>query len=343
MADLNPLEMNGLSHAYDDFPVFQDIDLRVGSGEFVALLGPSGCGKTTLLRAVAGLVTPHAGSILIDGVTVTEAGSVKIPAERRGVGLVFQEYALFPHMDVAKNVAYGLQSPQPTRVSGLLELVGMSEFSDRRPSQLSGGQQQRVALARALAPRPALLLFDEPFANVDAALRETLGHMLKRVVRDEGASVLMVTHDQESALSLADRVIVMEPDAEGGHIVQDASPFQIYQQPVSEAVAQLTGPCAFLDGLATGETATTVLGEAVLMRPAEGRVRLVVRPEQLSFTPEPNGPAQVQDLQFSGGSHRIRCSVPSGTWDTLLPATSAPPPIGTIGRIEFNGPLWPLS
>jgi iron(III) transport system ATP-binding protein len=342
MPDSNPLEMNGLGHAYGDTPVLQDIDLKVGSGEFVALLGPSGCGKTTLLRAVAGLVTPTEGSISIDGVLVTTSGSARIPAEHRGVGLVFQEYALFPHMDVATNVAYGLQSPQPARVSGLLELVGMSEFSDRRPAQLSGGQQQRVALARALAPRPALLLVDEPFANVDAALRETLGRMLKRVVRDEGASVLMVTHDQGSALSLADRVIVMEPGDGGGHIVQDASPFHIYQQPVSEAVARLTGQCAFLDGLATGERATTVIGEAALMKSAEGKVRLVVRPEQLSFTPDPDGQAEVQDLQFSDGTHRIRCSGPTGTWDALMKDTGPPPVVGTTGHIEFNGALWPL-
>ncbi len=342
MTDLNPLEVTGLSHAYGECPVLQDINMRVGSGEFVALLGPSGCGKTTLLRAVAGLVTPHEGTILIDGVAVTKAGSVRVVAERRGVGLVFQEYALFPHMDVATNVAYGLQRPWPARVSGLLELVGMSEFSGRRPSQLYGGQQQRVALARALAPRPALLLFDEPFANVDAALRETLGRMLKRVVRDEGASVLMVTHDQEAALSLADRVVVMEPGSAGGRIVQDASPFHIYQQPVSEAVARLTGQCTFLDGLATGEVATTVLGEVSLMRATEGKVRLVVRPEQLSFTPDPNGQAEVQDLQFSGGTHRIRCTAPTGTWDTLMPGTSPPPPVGTTGHIAFNGPAWPL-
>jgi iron(III) transport system ATP-binding protein len=187
-----------------------------------------------------------------------------------------------------------------------------------------------------------LLLLDEPFANVDAALRETLGRMLKRVVRDEGASVLMVTHDQGSALSWADRVIVMEPGNAGGRIVQDASPFHIYQQPVSEAVARLTGQCAFLDGLATGDKATTVLGEAGLMKSAEGKVRLLVRPEHLSFTPEPDGHAEVQDLQFSGGTHRIRCSGPAGTWDTLMVGTGPPPVVGTTGHIEFNGPLWPL-
>jgi iron(III) transport system ATP-binding protein len=340
MADHAPLVLSGLAHSFGSTPVLDGVSLQVGAGEFVALLGASGCGKTTVLRAVAGLVTPSAGSIVIDGNTVVSRGVEQVPCEQRGVGLVFQEYALFPHMTVAENVAYGLETRDAARVNGLLEVVGMSALAQRMPAQLSGGQQQRVALARALAPRPALLLLDEPFANVDAALRDSLGRMLRRVVRDEGASVLMVTHDQQTALGLADRVVVLESHGDGSQITQDGSPATVYRQPASAGVAQMTGPCMMIEGAGHGDTATTALGEVPLTQSMTGPIKLALRPEQLRFVSDPEGCFMVSDVQFSGAHHQLRCTGNAGDWLVLGLGETDVPAVGTAGRIHVVSPVW---
>ena len=342
MADLAPLILSKLSHTFDGTPILNGVNLRVEAGEFVALLGPSGCGKTTLLRAIAGLVTPRLGSISIDGNCVVEDGAERLPCEQRGVGLVFQEYALFPNLTVAENVGYGLSTGDTARVNGLLELVGMTELAHRKPAQLSGGQQQRVALARALAPRPALLLLDEPFANVDAALRDSLGRMLRRVVRDEGASVLMVTHDQRSALGLADRVVVLGAEPTGGEIIQDDLPARVYRCPASKGVAQLTGPCMLIEGVATGEKASTALGMIPLIDNHTGEVVVTLRPEQLRFTPAEAGTCTVEDAQFAGSVHHLRCSSPAGLLEVVVPSGEDTPSIGTVGQIEILEDAWAL-
>jgi len=342
-ANVAPLQISAVSHSYGETPVLHAVDLQVNPGEFVVLLGPSGCGKTTLLRAVAGLVTPTEGAIEIDGRVASESGEDRIPTEHRGVGLVFQEYALFPHMNVAQNVGYGLQTPSPARVNGLLELVGLVDFAERLPASLSGGQQQRVALARALAPRPSLLLLDEPFANVDAALRDALGALLRRVAKEQGASVLMVTHDQEAALSMADRVVVLEPTVQGGVVIQDAPPITVYREPASETVAQLTGPCTLIDALANGEKASSPFGELTLTEAKKGPVRAMLRPEQMQFVPDPKGNVKVVGHQFVAGNHRLQCVGPSGPTQVLQSSATPPPPEGTAGRIEVAGPAWSLT
>jgi len=337
-----PLALSGLSHRYGDTPVLHGVNLSVKSGEFVVLLGPSGCGKTTLLRSVAGLVNPEGGTIHIDGRLTNENGAERIATEHRGVGLVFQEYALFPHMSVAENVGYGLQPSSSARVHGLLELVGLGELADRYPASLSGGQQQRVALARALAPRPSLLLLDEPFANVDAALRDSLGGLLRKVAKEQGASVLMVTHDQEAALSMADRVVVLEPTTQGGVVVQDAAPMTVYQKPQTKTVATLTGPCTFVDVLGQGETADSPFGPLTLMEPYQGPATTVLRPEQLRFIGDPEGDVVLEHHQFAAGTHRLHCHGKSGATHVQHSSAQGVPELGAKGRIEVTGSVWTL-
>jgi len=246
-------------------------------------------------------------------------------------------------MTVAQNVGYGLPSPDSARVNGLLTLVGMADLGLRMPAQLSGGQQQRVALARALAPRPALLLLDEPFANVDAALKDTMGRLLRRVVQDEGATVLMVTHDQQSALSLADRVVIFGPQSSGSTIVQDASPTMVYHQPETAAVALMTGACALIDGDAQGAHAQTLLGQVPLVRPQNGSIRLVLRPEQLHFIENESGLCTVNDVQFSGAVQVLRCGSEAGPIDVLLASSIPAPAVGTRGNITVSAPAWALA
>jgi iron(III) transport system ATP-binding protein len=341
-ANVAPLELRGVSHQYGDTAVLDGVDLRVAPGEFVALLGPSGCGKTTLLRAVAGLVTPASGTITLDGRVSTDAGEIRIPTENRGVGLVFQEYALFPHMTVTENVGYGLKESSSARVNGLLELVGLAPLAHRLPASLSGGQQQRVALARALAPRPSLLLLDEPFANVDAALRDTLGQLLRRVAKEQGASVLMVTHDQEAALSMADRVVVLEPTDQGGVVIQDDVPITVYQQPQTENVARLTGPCTLIDVLGSGDTASSPFGTLELLRSQHGPAQAMLRPEQLRFVPDAEGDVILQSHQFAAGTYRLHGVGPSGPVHIQHTSTQGTPQDGATGRVEVAGPVWTL-
>lgn len=340
MPKSHPLVIDGLGHHYGANRALDGVDLTVCGGEFVSLLGPSGCGKTTLLRSVAGLITPSDGSISIDGRVVNAAGNVVVDASERGVGLVFQEYALFPYMTVAQNIGYGLRVPNPERVAGLLEVTGIAGLSDRRPSELSGGQQQRVALARALAPRPALLLLDEPFANVDAGLRASLGRMLKRLVNDEGVSVLMVTHDQDAALAMSDRVVVLGVGPRGGRITQDASPLDIYERPVSPEVAKLGGAALLLSAQASDKKATSVLGPLDLIAPRQGAVTVVIRPEQAHFAADESGDAVVQSIQFHRTHHRIRCSSPAGDVDVVVTNSEPLPAIGDQGSVTVRGPVW---
>ena len=340
MPESHPLVIDGLGHTYGKNRALEAIDLTVSGGEFVSLLGPSGCGKTTLLRSVAGLVSPSEGSISIDGRSVNASGAVIVDASERGVGLVFQEYALFPYMTVAQNIGYGLPDSNPERVDGLMAVTGIADLADRRPSELSGGQQQRVALARALAPRPALLLLDEPFANVDAGLRADLGRMLKRLVRDEGVSVLMVTHDQEAALAMSDRVVVLGVGPRGGRITQDAPPVDIYERPASPEVARLGGAAILLMAQASGHTATSALGALSLIEPRQGDVTVVVRPEQAHFSAEEGGDAVVESLQFHRTHHRIRCSAGVGEVDVVVTNDESLPAIGDQGFVTVRGPVW---
>jgi spermidine/putrescine transport system ATP-binding protein len=234
---------------YNGKTVLPGLDLSVAEGEFLTLLGPSGCGKTTALRLIAGFETPDSGAVLLDGQCVNA-----IPPERRHVNTVFQSYALFPHMTIADNVAFGLKMKKTPRaeigdrVKEVLERVQLTDFGDRKPDQLSGGQQQRVALARALINRPRVLLLDEPLSALDYRLRKAMQRELKALQRQFGLTFIFVTHDQEEALSMSDRVVVMR----SGMIQQIGAPREIYENPVNRFVAQFVGESNILDGVVTG-------------------------------------------------------------------------------------------
>jgi iron(III) transport system ATP-binding protein len=281
------LRVHGLEKRYGNFEVLRGIDLDAERGEFLALLGPSGCGKTTTLRVIAGFERPHTGSIEIGGDRVCDtasAGGRWVPPEGRRVGMVFQDYALFPHLSVARNVAFGLPrnaSNREDRVASALTTVGLAGLGERTPDQLSGGQQQRVALARALAPEPEVILLDEPFSNLDADLRASVREDVRQILRGAGMTAVLVTHDQEEALSIADRVAVMLD----GKIVQIGSPEQLYHRPASRRIADFVGDVQFLPGQASGRRANTVLGDIPLHGTFEGPVDVMLRPEMLRLTP----------------------------------------------------------
>ncbi len=346
-----PLDICNLTHRFAkaDDDVLYNINLALEPGEFVAILGPSGCGKSTLLRAIAGLVTPDYGCIRIGGEIVVASGREKRPAEARQIGMVFQDYALFPHMTVHENIAFGLTHQQTkmnkaekeTRVLQLLELIEMQNFADRMPSELSGGQQQRVALARALAPKPQLLLLDEPFANVDTNLRQCLGEQLQMLVKQEGVSVLMVTHDRQEAFALADKVAILDNCMGSAKIVQCDTPENVYQQPANQCAAELSGPALLLDADAKGLKAETLLGEITLLNPSKGKSKIVIRPEMAKFSKNTLGNAKVIARSYQGKNYRILCETEFGK--VLAESNDATPPaLGTVGLLNIDAPCWVL-
>ena len=275
------LELSNLSKRYGDHAVVGNVTLDVADGEFLVLLGPSGCGKTTTLRMIAGFVAPSGGSARIGGIDVTD-----LPPWRRNTGMVFQSYALFPHMTVAENVAFGLEMRKiakaeiAARTKEVLRLVRLEGFADRLPRQLSGGQQQRVALARALAVRPDVLLLDEPLSNLDAKLREEVRIEIRELQQQLGLTTIMVTHDQEEALTVADRLVVMAD----GEIRQIGTQRDLYERPADPFVAAFVGRSTFLDGRVTAPGAFETAGGLRLQCRAEsqtGTAALVLRPERL--------------------------------------------------------------
>ena len=270
---------SGLRRHFGPVRAVDGVDLVLRSGEIAALLGPSGCGKTTLLRLLAGFERPDAGSVTLGGELIAGAGRFVAP-ERRRIGMVFQDYALFPHLDVVGNVGYALgRRPDRARVDEVLELVGLAGLGDRRPHELSGGQQQRVALARALAPTPQVILLDEPFSNLDASLRDRVRTEVRGILRAAGVTALIVTHDQEEALSLADSVWVMR----AGLIEQSGRPEEVYGSPASRWVAEFLGEIDVLPGEADGTAAQCALGRVPVPAGTTGPVDVLVRPESLSL------------------------------------------------------------
>jgi len=276
------LEIRGVRKSFDGTPVLTGIDLSVPTGGIAAVLGPSGCGKTTLLRVVAGFERPDQGTVALDDQVVAGPGS-HLPPERRGVGIVPQEGALFPHLDVAANVGFGLRRRDPgraARVAQVLELVGLPGFDHRRPAELSGGQQQRVALARALAPQPRIILLDEPFSALDAGLRASVRHEVRQALAAAGVTALLVTHDQEEALSMADLVAVMA----GGVVRQVGPPEAVYRDPVDLSVALTVGEAVTMPAEAAQGWALTGAGRLALRgqdRDARGAGTVLLRPEQI--------------------------------------------------------------
>jgi iron(III) transport system ATP-binding protein len=297
------LRVSGVAKSFGSQPVLTGLDLTVPSGTFTAILGQSGCGKTTLLRILAGFETPDHGTVQI-GDVIANDGHHHLPPEKRRTGYVSQEGTLFPHLDVAANVAFGLarSRDRTARVRELLDLVGLSGMDRRFPHQLSGGQQQRVALARALAVDPLMVLLDEPFASLDANLRLAVRSDIQRILKDSGATVLMVTQDQDEALSMGDLVAVMQ----GCRMAQVAPPRDLYNRPASAAVAKFVGEANLVEGKAAGENVETWLGPLMTYTDCAhtGPVTVLIRPEQIDVQPldrPGNGiPGQVVQSSFFG-------------------------------------------
>ena len=326
------LEVRALDVRYGAVRAVAGATFSVREGEIVALLGSSGCGKTTLLRAIAGFERASAGEVLLDG-AVIESASAHRPAHRRNIGMVFQEYALFPHRTVEQNIAYGLeQGPfaglrrgqkAADRVAQLLRMAGLEAFAARYPHQLSGGQQQRVAVLRSLAPKPRLLLLDEPFSNLDPALRHEMREQVGLLLRAEGVSAVLVTHDRSEAMGLADRVAVMRE----GAILQCDTPEELYFGPLTPAAAALSGEVQYLDGTAASGAVVTALGRLQLRRPTgDGPCRVLVRPDWI--VPCADGVrAMVMERRVEGALTRLRVELESGL------AVSVAAPSGWLAQL----------
>jgi iron(III) transport system ATP-binding protein len=313
------LHLDGVSRRYQSETAVANLDLAVREGELITLLGPSGCGKTTTLRMLAGLERPDEGEIRVGERTVAGAEEF-VPPEDRDVGLVFQDFALFPHLTVAQNIAFGLDgdtSENEQRVAELLELVGLEAKRDATPDELSGGQKQRVALARSLAPEPRVLLLDEPFSNLDVRLRERMREEVRRIIKAAGVTAVSVTHDQEEALSISDRVAVMND----GRVEQIGRPETVFEHPESRFVAGFLGQAGFLRGrLGEGRIATgigtldigTIDGLTDAYDGAE--VDVLVRPDDLRAVParEGQGDGTIVGRQYTGPSFVYRVELDGG-------------------------------
>ncbi|OKI49591.1 ABC transporter ATP-binding protein [Micromonospora sp. CB01531] len=305
------LTVTGLAKSYGPMPALAGVDLDVTRGTLLAVLGPSGCGKTTLLRCVAGFERADEGMVAVAGRTVA-GNRLHVPPHRRGVAVVPQEGALFPHLSVADNVGYGLDraARRSGRVEETLELVGLAAYGARMPHQLSGGQQQRVAIARALAPRPALVLLDEPFSALDARLRAELRADVRQALRADGATGVLVTHDQGEALSMADAVAVMD----AGLIVQCGAPAAVYRDPATPWIARFVGEAVLLPATVDADVATTPLGRLPLRGSAAcGAATVLVRPEQIRLTPSGGAPATVVRQDFHGHDALTTVRLDDGT------------------------------
>jgi iron(III) transport system ATP-binding protein len=296
-------------------PATDGLSFTVESGRILALLGPSGCGKTTTLRLIAGFETPDQGRIAIAGQTVADAHrGIHVEPEARGVGVVFQDYALFPHLTIAQNVGFGLErtsrSERRARVAQVLDLVGLTDFAERYPHELSGGQQQRVAVARALAPAPTLILLDEPFSNLDADLRAQMRDEVEKILRATGTTAIFVTHDQEEAFTIADQVGVLDQ----GRLEQVGAPEVIYHNPATPFVAEFVGAADFLPGLVSREGIVTEIGVFGNLngRALGSRVRVMIRPDDVTFVPDAAGEAVIVRRYFRGSENLYCLDLPSG-------------------------------
>ncbi|GJM39888.1 MAG: ABC transporter [Ardenticatenaceae bacterium] len=307
---MSTVTCSNLYKSFDNLPVVQDVSLTVAPGKILVLLGPSGCGKTTTLRLIAGFETLDNGRIEIDNQLMTD-GSRHVPPEKRRVGIVFQDYAIFPHLTLAQNVGFGLKRGQSQRIEEMLNFVGLGGLGERMPHQLSGGQQQRVALARALAPQPVVLLLDEPFSNLDAALRVEMRNEVRRLLKASGTTAVFVTHDQEEALFMGDQVGVMN----GGKLEQVGTPETIFHQPQTRFVAEFLGQTDFLPGEVTDQGVQTPLGvlPQSLQLPSGTAVEVAIRPDDLRLLPDDGGNGRIVSRQFVGIAFVYQVRLDDGT------------------------------
>lgn len=341
------LKIEHVRKTFGPTTVVQDFNLDVSAGEFVSFLGPSGCGKTTVLRMVAGFEEPSGGRIVVGGKDIT-----RLKPNQRNIGMVFQAYALFPNLTVAQNIAFGLKvagAPKADcdrRVAEMLELIKLPQFGDRYPYQLSGGQQQRVALARAIAPKPKLLLLDEPLSALDAKVRVSLRDEIRAIQKELGITTVFVTHDQEEALSISDRIVVMY----GGKAEQVGTPFEIYNRPATKFVANFVGTLNVLEGTVTDAASGKVrvgAGEVTLKGKLNGSnagdtLSLALRPEAISLGRQPGRDAtlggEISEVSFLGSVIRVRVGLgkEAVSLDTFNSPASPPPKVGEKAEISFS-------
>ena len=342
------LTLTHLEKTFGQNRVVKDFSLDIEKGEFISLLGPSGCGKTTVLRMVAGFEQPTAGGITIDGTDVTI-----LAANSRNIGMMFQAYALFPNMTVADNVAFGLKvkgaprAEREARVAEMLALIGLSDLGGRYPFQLSGGQQQRVALARALAPRPSVLLLDEPLSALDAKVRVSLRNQIRQIQQELGITTIFVTHDQEEAMSISDRIVVMN----GGVADQVGAPFEIYNRPRTKFVANFVGTLntfeVEVDNAASGRVILAgqgvTLPNAPLAAHAGQKLSVALRPEALRLGRLPDAEAlltaKVTDVHFMGSVIRLKADLAGAavSLDTFNRPDAPPPVVGSEVEVSLSG------
>ena len=333
------LQVSGVIKSFGDHRVLKGLDLAVRPGGLAAVLGPSGCGKSTLLRVIAGFERPDAGRVRLAD-RLLDGGGVTVPAERRGITVVPQDGALFPHLTVAQNVAFGLprrHRGRDRRVAEVLDLVGLADFADRHPHQLSGGQQQRTAVARAMAPAPSLVLLDEPFSALDAGLRAQLRADVRQALQADQATAVLVTHDQDEALSLADHVAVMAD----GIVVMAGTPQQVYLEPSSLSVARFVGELTELPGVAGDGVVRTALGVLPLRSDqgeAEGLGRVVVRPEQVQIN-QTGTAAVVRSSRYFGRDTELTLEVLTDGASLLVRSRTRVPPAWREVRVCVEGPV----
>jgi iron(III) transport system ATP-binding protein len=345
------LLVSGLWKGYGSEPVLRGVDLEVPAGSLTSVLGLSGCGKTTLLRVIAGFERAEQGAIDLGGTTLDD-GRTYLPPERRSVGYVPQEGALFPHLSVEGNVGFGLTRAERRgqTVATMLEMVGIGQLAKRLPHELSGGEQQRVALARALARRPQALLLDEPFSSLDATLRTRVREEVHSLLREQGVTCVLVTHDQEEALSLADSVAVLRD----GRIVQQGAPAELYERPADERLARFLGAVNVLDASFAGDVAQTPLGRLALRDPGNGAQSglVMLRPEQLEVTPALDGEShagavtgRVELCRYYGHDALLHIRAEGQDGSELLLARvhgELALPVGTRVSVHASGPVTPL-
>ncbi len=316
-----PLDIDLVSVNYGDVQAVRTASLSLAAGDIGCLLGPSGCGKTTLLRAISGFEAVTSGTISIGGTAVSGAG-LHLPPEQRRVGMVFQDFALFPHLNVERNVAFGLESltrsERKRAVDRVLSLTGMSAWALAMPHELSGGQQQRVALARALAPEPDLLLLDEPFSSLDSTLREQIAREVRELLLERGVTALMVTHDQQEAMVVADQITLMN----GGAVEQTATPYDLYHCPATEFAASFIGRGSFVhvstDSNGLPGDGLDVLGIEAGRLPADSQLKLLLRPDDLRYQAGSSLSLPVLSRAFEGAYYRYELGLPDGQRVTCI-------------------------